>query len=67
MAQALESPVVPQQYGGKWIAWNYERTTILATGRTFAEAKQAAESLGETRPVLAKAPRADVRFLGGKR
>ena len=67
MPQALEIPVVPQECGGKWIAWNYERTKILATRRTFAEAKQAAESLGETKPVLAKAPRADVRFLGGKR
>jgi len=67
MAQALETPVVPQECGGKWIAWNFERTKILATGRTFAEAKQAAEACGETKPVLAKAPRADVRLLGGKR
>lgn len=67
MSQALEIPVVPQECGGKWIAWNYERTKILATGRTFGEAKQAAEAHGETRPVLAKAPRADVRFLGGRR
>ena len=67
MTQALETPAVPQECGGKWIAWNYERTKILATGRTFAEAKQTAEAHGETKPVLAKAPRADVRFLGGKR
>ena len=67
MGQALETPMVPQECGGKWIAWNYARTKILATGRTFAEAKQAAESLGESKPVLAKAPRADVRFLGGRR
>jgi len=67
MSQPVESPVVPQECGGKWIAWNYVRTKILATGRTFGEAKQAAEALGEMRPVLAKAPRADVRFLGGKR
>ena len=67
MSQALETPVVPQECGGKWIAWNYERTKILATGRTFGETKRAAEALGETKPVLAKAPRADVRFLGGRR
>jgi hypothetical protein len=67
MTQNLETPVIPRECGGKWIAWNFERTRILATGRTFAETKQAAEALGEARPVLAKAPRADVRFLGGKR
>ena len=67
MVQSVETPVVPKECGGKWIAWNFQRTRILATGRTFAEAKQAAEAIGEHKPVLAKAPRADVRFLGGRR
>jgi hypothetical protein len=67
MSQVFETPAVPQECGGKWIAWNYERTKILAIARTFGEAKEAAEALGEIKPVLAKAPRADVRFLGGKR
>lgn len=61
------TPIVPKRYGGKWIAWDFNRTRILASGATLIEAKRAAEALGETRPVLAKVPRADVRFIGGKR
>jgi hypothetical protein len=64
MQEECKTPVVPRECGGKWIAWNFERTKILATGRTYSDAKQAAEALGETKPVLAKAPRADIRFLG---
>ena len=67
MVQSLETPIVPAIYGGKWIAWNFHRTRILAIGLTFDEAKQAAEALGENKPVLAKVPRAEARFLGGKR
>jgi hypothetical protein len=61
------TPTVPKEYGGKWIAWNFERTRILASGRTMSDAKRAAEALGEARPVLAKVPRANVRFIGGMR
>ena len=60
-------PTVPKQYAGKWIAWDHWRTTILASGKTLAEVKAAAEALGEPQPVLAKVPPADVRFIGGKR
>jgi hypothetical protein len=31
------------------------------------DARRAAEAAGEPRPILAKAPRANVRFLGGVR
>lgn len=59
-------PVVPKEFAGRWIAWDREQTRIVATGRTFAEAKQAADEVGESEPLLAKAPRADVRFVGGR-
>ncbi|MDZ4659587.1 MAG: DUF5678 domain-containing protein [Bythopirellula sp.] len=60
-------PLVPREYAGRWIAWNHEQTKIVASGRTLDEARQAAESAGEVDPIMAKAPRADVRFLGGVR
>ena len=60
-------PTVPKQYAGQWVAWNKDRSEIIASGRTFEEARRAAEAAGESKPILAKAPRADVRFLGGVR
>jgi hypothetical protein len=59
-----ESPAVPAEYAGKWLAWNYDETRILAAARTLAEAKAAAEAAGESRPVLVKVPLADIRFVG---
>jgi hypothetical protein len=60
-------PVVPRKFAGQWIAWNRARTAIVASGRTLEDARRAAEAAGESAPILAKAPRADVRFLGGVR
>ena len=56
--------VVPLQYAGLWIAWDYDGTHIVASGRTFEEVVNAAAAAGETRPVFAKVPKADVRFVG---
>ena len=61
------APVVPRKFAGQWIAWNRARTAIVASGRTLEDARRAAEAAGESAPILAKAPRADVRFLGGVR
>ena len=60
-------PVVPIEYAGKWIAWDFKETKIIATGRSYEETLQAAEATGETRPILDKAPDARVRFMGGPR
>ena len=61
-----EAPVVPLEYAGRWLAWNRELTRIVASGSTFDEAHDAAIAAGEPRPVLGKAPRADVWFVGAK-
>jgi hypothetical protein len=58
-----ELAAVPVKYAGRWLAWDHEETRILAAARTLAEAKAAAEAAGELRPVLAKAPLADVRVV----
>lgn len=60
-----QPPLVPKKYAGQWIAWNHKQTKIVACGRTFAEAKRAADEAGVSDPLLAKVPRADVRFVGG--
>ncbi len=58
---------VPLEYCGKWIAWDHERTRIVASGDSLAEAKESARQVGETKPIIAKAPNAHVRFVGGAR
>lgn len=60
-------PVVPIAYSGKWIAWDFRRTRILASGHTAKETREAAIQAGEPKPILSKVPRADVRFIGGRR
>jgi hypothetical protein len=59
-------PVVPRRYAGLWIAWDRLQTKVIASGRTFADAKRAALAAGEPDPLLAKAPRPDARFLGSR-
>jgi hypothetical protein len=54
-------------YCGKWIAWDFDETKIIASGPSYAETKKAAQAQGEERPVLVKAPQADARFIGGHR
>lgn len=63
----LEPPIVPKRYGGKWIAWDYAGTKIVASGDTLAAAKQAAEIAGEVNPRFEKVPHSDVRIIGAAR
>ena len=65
VSQQEKPPVVPKEYAGQWIAWDQEQTQIVASGRTYEEACQAAIAAGEEHPLLAKAPSAKVRFVGG--
>ena len=67
MIDAQQVPTVPIDHCGKWIAWNFEETKIIATGSSYTETKEAARAAGEERPVLVKAPQADARFIGGHR
>ena len=65
--QHVEPPIVPKQYGGKWIAWDYAGTRIVASGDTLAAAKQAAQIAGDVSPRFEKVPRSDVRIIGAAR
>jgi hypothetical protein len=60
-----ETPIVPREYSGKWIAWDHSQTKIVASGQTFGEARQRALDAGEPDPILAKVPNSAVRFVGG--
>lgn len=51
-----QPPSVPLEYAGRWIAWDHDGMRIVATGRTFAEAREAAIKAGEPDPLLGKAP-----------
>jgi hypothetical protein len=62
-----EPPIVPIEYAGKWIAWDFNETRIIASGRSYEETLRAAKATGEPRPILAKAPDRRVRFIGGHR
>lgn len=66
-SKPAELPMVPLEYAGKWIAWNREQTRVVAAGRTIKEALDAAKAAGEKDPVLAKVPKAHVRFVGLQR
>ena len=58
-------PPVPKEYAGKWIAWNWERTTIIASGAARADVRKAALATGEQRPIIDKVPDPNRIFLGG--
>jgi Family of unknown function (DUF5678) len=57
-------PDVPIEYAGKWIAWNDERTQIVASGSDIAEVRDAALRLGVKQPLLEKVPRPDTHYIG---
>jgi hypothetical protein len=60
----IRHPTVPIEYAGKWIAWNHDRTRIVASGEKPLEVLEAAKKTGESNPILGKAPRANVRSIG---
>jgi hypothetical protein len=49
-------PIVPREYGGKWITWNQDGSKILSSGETLKEARDAAIAAGEEDPVLEWVP-----------
>jgi hypothetical protein len=44
------APIVPREYGGKWIAWDRDGTRILAAADDLKTAEEAARQAGEERP-----------------
>ena len=50
------------EFSGQWLAWNQDRTEILAHGDDMAAVRERAIALGCPRPVLQKVPHAP--FVG---
>jgi len=53
---------VPIELVGQWLAWNQDRTEILAHGDDMRAVRERAIALGCARPVLQKVPHAP--FVG---
>lgn len=62
--QANRHPTIPLKYAGKWIAWNYDHTKIVASGDTSTETRQAAIAKGELRSWLDRVPDPDTFYTG---
>ncbi|HEV2969102.1 MAG TPA: hypothetical protein VGY55_03870 [Pirellulales bacterium] len=65
--QQRQPPIVPKELGGKWIAWTFDGSRIVAYGDTLDECESAAEKTGETNLRFEKTPRSDVRIIGAAR
>jgi hypothetical protein len=44
------------EYAGRWIAWDRDQTRIVASGDSFAAAKEAASAAGESSVLMARIP-----------
>lgn len=66
--KALENPnrplPAPVEYTGQWVAWNKERTIVLAHGSTLAEASDAAKSVGYPDALFERVRRPDELIVG---
>jgi hypothetical protein len=63
---AIQHPIVPIEYAGKWIAWDHAMARIVACGESLAEVMSAATKAGEPDPVFDKVPPANVRLIGAR-
>jgi hypothetical protein len=50
-------PTPPKQYAGKWIAYNADRSIIIASGESLEAARNAANETDEENPIFCKVPR----------
>ncbi len=65
LSEAKES-AVPIKYSGKWVAWNKDRTKIVAAADSFKEIFAIASQQQIDDPVFEKVPRADTVFIGAR-
>jgi hypothetical protein len=54
----------PIEFAGQWVAWNRQRCEIIAHGKTFAEAHDAAAAAGHPNAIFQKVRRPDANFIG---
>jgi hypothetical protein len=54
----------PVEYAGEWVAWNRERSRVIAHGKNVATVRAAAVAAGHANAVLQKVRRPDTFFIG---
>jgi|GEM_PF-1510345 hypothetical protein len=54
----------PIEYAGQWVAWNNERTEIVAHGKRLADVFDAAIASGHADAILQRVPQPGVTFIG---
>ncbi len=63
-SDSIHPPPAPIEFAGQWVAWNRERTEIVAHGPTMACVHAAAVAAGHANAVLQRVRRLDERFIG---
>lgn len=54
----------PSEFAGQWVAWNQERTEIIAHAPDFATAWKTAREAGFPDAILQRVRRPDERLIG---
>lgn len=57
-------PHAPVEYAGQWVAWNKERTQIVAHGPKLPAVHQQALAAGHPEAILQHVRRPESRFIG---
>jgi hypothetical protein len=52
------------EYAGQWVAWNDDRTEVIAHGDDSESVWAKAQALGSRNPLLEKVRRPGVSFVG---
>ncbi|MEX2118837.1 MAG: hypothetical protein WD847_04435 [Pirellulales bacterium] len=67
-SEAIPDPLHPKpapiEFAGQWVAWNKERTEIVAHGTDMAAVHAAAMNAGYPEAILQRVRRPDVSFIG---
>lgn len=64
MNDPLHPMPAPIEYAGQWVAWNKNRTQIVAHGANLRTAHQAAVAAGYPNALLQKVRRPNTIFIG---
>ena len=63
--QASVRPIpAPVEFAGQWVAWNKNRTTIVAHGPDVAVVRATAIAAGHPDAILEKVRRPGIQFIG---
>jgi hypothetical protein len=54
----------PVEYAGQWVAWNKQRTEIIAHGTEMAAVRAVAIAAGHTDSILQRVRQPNVSFIG---